>query len=392
MDNISNLSTLCQCLRLLDIGQYRSDLDDHRAKQLFVGSTIQLHVVGQLLNLRSYKQIAEQLHAHKTLRKLTKLESISASALSRKTPKLCTSSLQALFVGLVKQIQALQQGKSPMALGKLCLVDATELKLPLHLAGWAYCSSSKQGVKMHTRVVVDRSPTVFPDRIIASTADVNETEVAVELVTDPDAIHVMDRGYQKHEHFEKWTEQNLLFVCRIRESTRWIVRRDYRISKADKSFITFDQKVILNKCKVPVRLVVFEDEHGRCYHVVTNCWNRSAVEIAQIYKQRWLIELFFKWMKQHLRLIQVFSYSPEGIWNQMYLALIAFALCRLIHLRTQTSKTVWDVLQWIRIYAHAQWKVFQEALHRKPTRTSRGRQVVDRPPKEEQVLKKIIVM
>ncbi|MNC46496.1 Transposase DDE domain protein [compost metagenome] len=180
-------------------------------------------------------------------------------------------------------------------------------------------------------------------------------------------------------------------MCRIRESTRWIVRRDYRISKADKSFITFDQKVILNKCKVPVRLVVFEDEHGRCYHVVTNCWNQSAVEIAQIYKQRWLIELFFKWMKQHLRLIQVFSYSPEGIWNQMYLALIAFALCRLIHLRTQTSKTVWDVLQWIRIYAHAQWKVFQEALHRKPTRTSRGRQVVDRPPKEEQVLKKIIV-
>lgn len=391
MDNISNLSTLCQCLRLLDVGEYRSDLDDHRAKQLFVGTTIQLHVVGQLLGLTSYKQITEQLRAHKALRKLTKLDAISASALSRKTPKLCTSSLQALFVRLVKQIQALQQGTPPLALGKLCLVDATELKLPLNLAHWAYCSSSKQGVKMHTRVVVDRSPTVFPDRIIASTADVNETEVALELVTDPDAIHVMDRGYQKHEHFEKWTEQNLLFVCRIRESTRWIVRRDYRIPKADQSFISFDQKIILSKCKEPVRLVVFEDEQGRSYHLVTNCFTRSAAEIAQMYKHRWLIELFFKWVKQHLRLIHVFNYSPEGIWNQMYLALIAFALCRLIHLQTQTSKTVWEVLQWIRIYAHARWKVFRAALDRKPTRTSRGRQVVDRPPKEEPVLKKVIV-
>lgn len=391
MDNLPDLSTLCQCLHLLDFEEYRSVLDDHRAKKLFAGNTIQLHVAGQLLGLRSYDQITELLHVDPALRKQTGLHSISPSALARKTNSLCPHSLQGLFVQLVSQISALHQGKSLERIGPLRILDATEIRLPLNLANWAYCSKTKQGIKMHTRVTVVDSKHVYPDRIIATTADVNEMEVALDLVEDPDAIHVMDRGYQNHEHFEQWTKNGYLFVTRIRENTQFIVTRDFRIPKEDKAWIISDRKVRINKCKMPLRLVIFQDEQQREYYVLTNHFNLSAADLALVYKYRWQIELFFKWIKQHLRVVQVFSYSPTGIWNQLYLALIAFALCTLIQLKTQTKKTIWTILKRIRAYAHGRWEQLIQALNRSPTRTSKGSQVVERPPKEQVVLKKFVL-
>jgi hypothetical protein len=313
MDNIPSLTTICQCLSLLEFEEYRSIFADHRAKKLFSGNTIQLHVLGQLLGLDSYDLIAEQLHANESLRELTGLNSISESALSRKTATLCTYSLQALFVQLVGQIGELcpEQPKGVAGLGKLRIIDATEITLPFILAQWAYCSNSKRGVKMHTRVVVADPKHVYPDRIIATTADVNETEVALELVEDQDATHVMDRGYQKHYHFERWTKQKLPFVARIRENTRYTVTRDNRIPKADKHFIVWDRKITINKCQAPLRLVIFRDEKQKEYYLVTYRFDLSAAEIAHIYRYRWLVELFFKWIKQHMRLVKVVADMPQ---------------------------------------------------------------------------------
>lgn len=396
MDNLPNISTICQCLNLLGLQEYRSLLEDHRAKKLFTGNTIQLHVAGQLLGATSYDVISEQLRANPSLQEITGLTSISPSALSRKTTTLCTDTLQALFVRLVQQIHHLHPDRLNTLPGgkKLRILDATELSLPLLRARWANCSKSKHGVKMHTRVVVaDPEKLVYPDRIIASTIDVNETELSLELVTDPDAIHVMDRGFQKHEHFERWDqpEQKIHFVARIRESTQMEVTRDFHIPKADRSFILWDRKVILNKCSRRLRLIVFRDDKDKEYFLITNCFDVRAAEIAQMYKHRWLIELFFKWIKQHLRLVKVFSYSPKGIWNQLYMVLIAFALCTLIRLQTETQKTTWDVLKLIRIYANHPWSTTLHVLRRRPTRTSKGRQRLRHTPELVPVQRKLIV-
>ncbi|MUG21814.1 IS4 family transposase [Paenibacillus macerans] len=396
MDNVPNLSTICQCLKLLELQDFRSLLGDHWAKKLFTGNTIQLHVAGQLLGATSYDMITEQLQAHVPLQEITGLSSISRSTLSRKTTTLCTDTLQAVFVKLVQAIQHLHPDRPDKLPGgkKLRLLDATELTLPLQRASWANCSKSKHGVKMHTRVVVaDPAKLVYPDRIIASTVDVNETELSLELVTDPEAIHIMDRGYQKHEHFERWDQpaNKINFVSRIRENTQFVVTRDFRIPKADRSFIVSDRKVLLNKCSRKLRLIVFRDEEEKDYFLITNCFEVSAAEIAQMYKYRWLIELFFKWIKQHLRMVKVFSYSPQGIWNQLYLVLIAFALCTLVRLQTATSKTAWEVLKLIRIYAHYPWAALLQALERKPSRTSKGRQRLPAPREPQPVQKKVIV-
>uniref|UniRef100_UPI003570DF48 transposase n=1 Tax=Paenibacillus faecis TaxID=862114 RepID=UPI003570DF48 len=71
--------------------------------------------------------------------------------------------------------------------------------------------------------------------------------------------------------------------------------------------------------------------------------------MADIYRQRWLIELFFKWMKQHLRLVKLYSYDPQGIWNQIFIALIAYAIAMLIQVISETRMSLWEVLQSLRL-------------------------------------------
>ncbi|PTY76103.1 hypothetical protein B5V89_19015 [Heyndrickxia sporothermodurans] len=73
--------------------------------------------------------------------------------------------------------------------------------------------------------------------------------------------------------------------------------------------------------------------------MVTNRWDITAEQVAEIYKQRWQIELFFKWIKQHLKLVKLFNYKPEAVWNQLWLAMIAYALSEIIKIKTRVNKT-----------------------------------------------------
>lgn len=375
MDNISLYTTICQCLNRLGFDDYHSIFDVHYARKLNTGNCIQLHVVGQLLGLESYGALCEQLRASKELQNLTGLEHISDSALSRKTNQLCTESLQDLFLHLVSTLQTHIKAKSCKVKpsGTLHLIDSTDIVLPRTRAAWANHGTRLRGVKMHTRVVVADPDHIYPDRMVATTADVHDIPMSIELVQDPDAIYLLDRGYQKHAHYDRWTRENIRFLTRLKNNTLYEILETY---ETDEPNILLDAKVMLRKSECPIRLVLAKDENEKVYYLVTNLLveEYSALEISELYRSRWLIELFFKWIKQHLRLVKVFSYTPTGIWNQLYFTLIAYVLCQIVQLETGTEKTQWDVLKFIRVYADRSWDLFKAALVRKPTRTSKGRQ------------------
>lgn len=394
MDNIPNETVICQCLRLLDLEKYRSWFVDHRSQKLFSGAAIQLFVESQLCQRQSFDEMAEHLNANSSLQRLTGLESISASQLSRKLKALDTASLQDLFVHLVSRIQALQPEAHGLKkrIGVLHLIDSTKLTLPPILSKWAFCSQTNCGIKMHTRFVVGSPEAMYPDRIIASTQDVSDHEVVLELAVDQEATHIMDRGYPKYEHLEQWVKNKIRFVIRVKENSRLkiLTTRDIPVRATR---IRLDADVQLPDRDVVVRLVEFEDEQNRRYRVVTNRWDVSAQDIAQMYRNRWLIELFFKWIKQHLRLVHVYGYTEASICNQLYLALIAYAVCLIVKLEQQASQSIWKLLQLIRIYADAPWKKWMAAVNRKPSRSSKGRQKKKgrRPqvPKKSQKPKKV---
>ncbi|MGM1050730.1 MAG: transposase, partial [Bacillota bacterium] len=222
MDNNKKLTVVCQCLRTLDLQNYRSIFHDHRSKKLFTGSAIGLHVIAQLLQLQSYSELAEQLQAHPQLAKILDISSISPSQLARKTRSLCTTSLLSLFVHLTSRLQKQTKELKGVSsnIGRLHVIDATSISLPLVMGEWAKCSDKKCGVILHTRVMVASPSVVYPNKVIATTAHVHESAVVMELIQSDDTTYVMDRGYSKFKHFEEWLTTGVRFVIRLRDWDR----------------------------------------------------------------------------------------------------------------------------------------------------------------------------
>lgn len=378
MGNIPKVHVICKCLELLSLSDERHEIFDFRVHKLTTAKLVKLMLEAQLNQHRSYSVIAENLRSSDVLQEVLGLQSISESQISRKLRALPSSYSQQLFLNTTSKLQELtKNGKGIPEIGRLSIVDSTELTLPSIAGRWAYCSRTKNAVKMHTRLVVADNNTAFPDRIIASTADVADSEVVMDLVVDDDAIYVMDRGYIVYRNFASWSEQNIRFVARIQKRNRVYILHERAVPESSKVTRDADVRVSFRwnqqEHEVDLRLVEFSDDQGNLYRVLTNVADLSAEQISEIYRHRWMIELFFKWMKGHLKLVKLYSFEPEAIWTQMYLALTAYALVLLVKLLTGTTKTPWKVLQLLRLYMRNSWENFLQALFRQPTRTSKGR-------------------
>jgi hypothetical protein len=396
MGSIPKDHVVCKCLDLLDLGEDRDIVLDYRVQKLTVAKLVKLMVEAELKQYSSYSVIAENLRSSSEFQKIIGLESISESQISRKLRAIPPPYCQSLFLQTVGKLNQLtKEHKGIPGIGRLSLIDSTELSLSQVAGQWAYFQKNKNAVKMHTRLIVADNNTVFPDRIIASTADVSDKEVVMELVVDADAIYVMDRGYIVYKNYKAWVDQDIRFVARIQNRNKTDVVRERPISATSKILRDADVKVSFKEhgemVEVELRLVEFTDDEGNVYRILTNVNDLSAEQISEIYRHRWMIELFFKWIKQHLRLVKLYSMEPDAIWSQMYLALTAYALVLLIKLETGTVRTPWKVLELLRIYANSTWQNFLEALFRPPTRTSKGRKKkakIGRPRKHPVKLKR----
>jgi hypothetical protein len=363
---------------LLGIESKRHDFLDYRAQKLTVASFVKLMIDAQLKQHGSYLEITEHLRSSIALQDHLGFESISGSQLSRKLRALPYTLSQQLFLNAACKLQELtRDGKGIPGLGRLRIIDSTELSLPSIAGRWAYCTKHKNAVKMHTRLVVTDPDTVYPEQIIASTADVADSEVVMDLVVDDDAIHVMDRGYIVYGNFAHWTEQHKRFVTRIQQRNKVEILHERPVPEGSKVLRDADVRISFrwnHEVKTAdLRLVEFTDDQGRLYRLLTNVYDLSAEQIMEIYRHRWMIELFFKWIKGHLKLVKLYSYDPEAIWTQMYLALTAYVLVLIVKRMTETKRTPWQVLRLLRLYMSRSWDDFLKALNRQPSRTSRGR-------------------
>ncbi|MCC3377664.1 transposase, partial [Cohnella sp. REN36] len=107
--------------------------------------------------------------------------------------------------------------------------------------------------------------------------------------------------------------------------------------------------------------------------VLTNRWEVSAEDVARMYRYRWKVELFFKFMKQQLGLKKIYSTKPQAVWNQIYLHLIAYMLVEMYRLQLVPASKRGAMIELLRAYLEQPWKSLLEALHRPKSRTSRGR-------------------
>jgi hypothetical protein len=224
-------------------------------------------------------------------------------------------------------------------------IDSTTISLCLSLCEWASFRSTKAGVKIHTMYDVKKQ---MPEFMVVTEAQQHDTIPVADMPLKPQTIYVLDRGYMSFKILENINENKAFFVTRTKENTQYgIIRKN----KTAHSSILYDAEISFTGLKSDdysgsLRLVRFENpDDAKVYEFITNNMELSAATIASIYKSRWDIELFFKWIKQNLKIKSFFGLSKNAILIQIWTAAIAYLLVSYIRFLSNTALSITDVFR-----------------------------------------------
>jgi hypothetical protein len=225
---------------------------------------------------------------------------------------------------------------------KLLSLDSTTVSLCLEMFPWAKFRRAKGGVKAH--VLLDHDD-YLPRYVLITEARRSDVKMAGAFPLNPGSIIVMDRGYNDYALFGKWTDEGIYFVTRLKDNAAYQVLADgpvpaNRNIRSDQ-LIQFSGEKAQKDCPSPLRRVaVWDAANEREIVLLTNLQEFGATTIAAIYKDRWEIELFFKALKQNLKVKTFVGTSENALRIQIWTALIAILLLKWLH---HLSKAKWSL-------------------------------------------------
>lgn len=320
--------------------------DKRRKTSRYVQLIVML--MAQILSLKSLREIEQaQKSKRKRLYHLGVKSPVSRSALSRMNDERSADFFKEVFEQMLQSCQALapcSHFKLP-GVNKLILMDATTIQLCLDVFPWATYTQTKGAIKLHFGLDDNG---YLPDFMVATTGKVHEINVAKSLNYKPGCMICMDRGYTDYEWWEELTRKEVYFVTRLKSNAVYdeIRRRAGRRSKN----VVDDETIKLTGNQTPFRLIHYispEDQHE--YHFITNATHLPAQTIADIYKERWQIELFFKWIKQNLKIKTFLGTSANAVMTQVWVALCLYLIIAFIRFMSKTAHSMREILNWIRI-------------------------------------------
>jgi hypothetical protein len=208
-------------------------------------------------------------------------------------------------------------------LGNLVGIDGSLIDATLSMC-WADYRKGAKKAKVHVGFDLNHS---IPRKIFLTDGNGAERPFVSQILS-PGDTGVMDRGYQCHKRFDLWQQENTLFMCRIKASTRKTIIKANHV-KPD-SIVFYDAVVLLgtagvNQTEKPLRLVGYEVDNVK-YWIATNRHDLTAEQIATAYKLRWDIENFFAWWKRHLKVYHLIARSEHGLMVQILSGLITYLL------------------------------------------------------------------
>ena len=226
-------------------------------------------------------------------------------------------------------------------------LDATTIDLCLSLFPWAPSRYGHGGVKLHTMIDIQGSIPVFIDITHARVPDVL---VLDKIVPQPGSYIVMDRGYIDFERLYRFNQALAFFVIRAKGDLQFKRRQSRSIDPS--TGLRCDQTIVLTGPKssqrypIPLRRVSYHsDEIDHRLVFLTNDFLLPALTIAALYKQRWQVELFFKWIKQHLRIKRFFGTSPNSVKTQVWIAVAVYVLISIVKKQLALPHSLYTILQ-----------------------------------------------
>lgn len=302
------------------------------------------------------------------------LSSISASQLSRKHNQVDPALLEQVFTELVVQVR---QSTAPTTLrNDFRIIDSTTIGLCLQTYKWAEFRKTKAGIKLHFRLAYIDDDMLVPEKTILTPAKKNDRTQLDALVDEVGLTYVFDRGYLDYAKFDDYCDRGIFFVTRTKKNTVIHPLESFKLP-VDSGMLT-DEMVVVGtpqkRMENVLRLIHSVDSEGNPVAILTNRFDLDADEIGKIYRERWAIETFFKWMKQHVRIQNFYGTSERAVMNQVWMALIAFCLLVLTQLMTGTKHSLLDICRWLKVLLWKSVEDWTARIHYKPLRSSAGRQ------------------
>lgn len=320
------------------VNQYEGDKGTYRLKCW--DQFLALHY-GQIRQMDSLRAIETGLEQHQNHWYHLNLHGIKRSTLAEANNKRDAKIYEEVFNVLLNRCHQYWRGNPKSLNVSMKIIDATIIDLCYGLFPWAKYRTRKGAIKLHMQLDYGSD---LPEIIIATDGNVHEINVARQITIQPDSIYVIDRGYLDFEWLYDIHKAGAYFVIRAKKDM------DYRILERQDSIhedVLGDYEIQhpwlhktqpSKKPKYPdiIRMVDYQDpETGKIYRFLTNIEDYKPETIALIYKQRWKIETFFKWIKQNLRIKSFIGTSRNAVMTQIWIAMITYLIGWYIKHQTQ---------------------------------------------------------
>jgi hypothetical protein len=226
-------------------------------------------------------------------------------------------------------------------------IDASTIDLCLSVFGWAPFRKTKAAIKLHTQIDIKCSIPTFIHISDGKYHEVNSLDI-IEI--EKEAFYVMDKGYLDFERLYRFNQKEAFFVIRAKSNTSYYRLYSHKVDKT--TGVKFDQTIRLKTPKaskdypINLRLIKFYDkEIKKTFLFLTNNFEVEASQIAALYKNRWKIELFFKWIKQHLQVLTFWGQSKNAVYTQIWIAVCNYLIIAILRKKLGTLHSMYELLQ-----------------------------------------------
>lgn len=361
---------LNQLLNFLPRQRFQKTVDrhkgDYRTRSLRCWDQLVVMLFSQLSGRHSLRDLVDTFNSKQSYHYHLGTREISRSSLAEANSKRPRMIFQETFYYLLEQVRDRVSGKDANEM--IRLIDSSTIDLNLNQFEWAQFRSTKAGIKLHT--VYDphaRVPVFFE----MTAAKMNDRKALDKLPMMPGMTYVVDRAYNDYSWYYSLDQQNSVFVGRMKTNARYEVIETLPTlgeGVVSDELIRLSAIKAKKDCPITLRRITFtRSEDQKQLVFITNDLKRSAVEIAALYKQRWQIELFFKWIKQNLKIKRFIGRSENAVIIQVLVAMIAYLLLRLTQLAGYSTLSLQKIARLVSVNLTSRRSIL-ELLNPSPTK------------------------
>ena len=255
-------------------------------------------------------------------------------------------------------------------------LDSTTIDLCLSLFPWATFRRAKAAVKLHTLLALRGN---FPAVVIVTPGSVHDVNILDDLCFDPGSFYIMDKAYLDYARLYRLHRCGAFFVTRAKQNARFKRRYSHQADKT--AGVRFDQTVTLSGFTShrhypdPLRRIGYRDPAtGKTFVFITNNFLQPALTIARLYKSRWQVELFFKWIKQHLRIKAFYGTSENAVRVQVWVAIAVYVLIAVFRKQTALPHSSYTILQILSVTLFEKTPILQVFSENQPLAEAPGMQ------------------